>query len=394
MADTAYGDTVAPPTEGTSATESSISPGSQELYDLHKCAEFDKALARLRPEDRKHLSLYLNMILAREKHNFSKARNNRPFSLLELSLCVHMGSSKREFGLVTEPSPFEVSSTIEDTEEQIRKELGKFILLLRTTTDDLKQLCYNHNFEEVEFPVDIGYEDRRYLQDPDQVAAYDDAEKEIHQAAMTEVILAHPADLRWYLKNTQQGKKLLEEDDDDELCLKESSRVRRELRDLRKTEPGPAIERISSRLQWLLNASLYEHTLLMPKAMRKHADEGPLGNSEPPEAPTVLSRTKDTANKTFHKISGWVGGSSAASSSSAGPDTQRAEERTFNPYQEHLKLAKTLPGLENAREEELFPKIPWRAEYSMDEKLWRTRQVLKRPGVRGRCELCTASGVV
>ncbi|KAK1773754.1 hypothetical protein QBC45DRAFT_426894 [Copromyces sp. CBS 386.78] len=308
-----------------------------------ECADFITAIQKVSENaSRQHLSLYLNMILTREKYDFNEARNNRPFSLLELSLCLHLVPSQQEHGLVTERNPIQVCERIEETQNWIEWHFGSFISL-RTMT------VAGPNYFET-----IGIKDHD-TKPPLTQAVLDHYTKEIHTAATQEVTFIRPG-LRWFLENTQQGKDLLKGEEDLET---DGLRV------------------LSYRLRWLLIASLYEHTLLMPKAMREDAE---------PKLPDNKSST-GTARKLLRKVAISVGRSapaaatSLASSTFAGANTQPVLERTYRPYQEHLKLAQRLPGLEKAGEEQLFPR-DWRKQFSVEPEWLKRRQLLAEDEVR------------
>ncbi|KAK3388331.1 hypothetical protein B0T20DRAFT_103895, partial [Sordaria brevicollis] len=208
--------------------------------------------------------------------------------------------------------------------------------------------------------------------------------KQIHAAALTEVTLIH-RNLRWYLENALQGTALLLMDEKQPhlTCyLPESLKMHRYLKDIRKTRPKGEAKLLPSdreqrfvkmayRLQWLLNGSLYEHMLLMPNVMREDADPGLLDDENEIELTSTLNPSQ-LGEKIVQEVKKIVIGATSIAPGDGSEVSPKVPQRTYFPYDEHLKLAWSLPGLENTDEQELFPR-EWLKEFSMNGKWARDR---------------------
>lgn len=337
------------------------------MYDFHKCAVIEKELddreSTFHPrcqtprwEYLQKLAFYTNLVLAHEKYNFQKARNGRPITVLELALCDYLASGEKfdrfrdvhiQLAGSTADDWLEVSRTASELSITLRHDYAPFFEVRRILNADTE-------YFEQKLLLPRGPESELVEQMISR--ALDSANRRIRSHSQSTVVLAYPG-LRWFLKNTDRGKAIMQLDEEDSFWMSSESRRmlklfygRRRAANLAEAKLIPSekdrkFRQSANRLVWLLNASLHEHILLMPKAIAEDAN--------PPEEQECQGEEESCTTS----------------------------ERTYHPYQAHLDFAQTLPGLESLDEDELFP-MDWVREYSIAEDPLYMRRVLARGVVR------------
>lgn len=257
-------------------------------------------------EHQRRLSHYLNLICTHEKHELHNARNKRPHSLLQLTLAVYFQDAL-EGGWTFCPRTLTKKCNV--LADAVLQEFYPLIALRQMPAESVN-ITYNStdpNIEEL------------------------DQNKLLH-AASTQVTVVNPS--MWsFLTSTDSGRKLMRIDDEGQLRDVDWDGNLRTWKVVNPWDkPLPPLEVIDHRKQTqyriklLLRASLMEHIILMPTAMRKQSDKARRHMRE--EVRYYIHAGEEKEEGWLSKAMAKVGELTAS----------------YTPYHEHWKFAKSLEG--------------------------------------------------
>lgn len=351
---------------------------SQQLFDT-SLRDFKIQNAKGRGDHMEMLSFVLNIVHVHENHGFASTRNGRPLSLLEVALYAELC----------------------DRQDQILGE--EYFLGDSSMAIDLNKLCHEtlpvvaqrikecYPFVVMKVLPDADSDGFRFEPEAPTV----EVAELLKKAAAVQVTLVHQG-LHKILAYTDAGKNLLRVIDEFDMALHlDSGR--------NSSSPRGMAELRMQRLRLMVNASLWEHILVMPKLIEEgvHPDRKPVSQelldeganlSESPIAQETLNgpdgvmdgeseeKPRSQGWRAFKmSVKQWLRRKSSKAKTPSVPvvgevpneleqepeqELEEEPEHKYQPYREHLAFAqKLLPAGDMLEEENIFPRA-WVQKYS------------------------------